>query len=129
MIPINPLVGDGTAALAQAAVTISNNQLAEILITMGGALALILIFIMIFSQVVRPTRSREYRSLMADLFVIGTIKNLAAEDKIDLVQELKDFRKAEKIRKMKYKELDEQIEAELKEKVSAKINPEEKHTK
>jgi hypothetical protein len=64
------------------------------------------------------SKSKEYRELLSDMYVVGRIKQYAAEDKVDLKVELREFARIVKKSKLKYKNLDEAIEDELKEKVA-----------
>lgn len=65
-----------------------------------------------------PSRSRIYREQLADMYVVGKIKKFADEDGIDINQELVDFAKSMKMRKIDVEALDKTIERELQERVS-----------
>ena len=75
------------------------------------------ILLMIVASYFRITKSTRYRKLLTDLYVAGKIKQLATKDKIDLAQEMKDFRTTIKKWKMDSQPLDDTIELELQEKV------------
>ena len=110
-------------AIADSAKYISDNELITTMMAFVCVIVMIVAFFSFAASVCKKSKSKEYRELVTDLYVIGTIRNLATKDGIDLIKELKDFRKAEKLMNMKDKDLDRQIEEELKEKVSAQINP------
>lgn len=71
------------------------------------------------------SKSKQYRELMTDMYVVGMIKKYAAEDNIDLLAELKEYVRIQKKAKLRMKGLDSAIEDELKEKI-AKVS--EEHT-
>jgi len=92
------------------------------------ALSVSILFIAIaFFNKIEGTKSQNYRELLVDMYVVGTIKKLAKKDDLDLVKELHDFNKVEKKSKLSEKGLSYVIEEELKEKI-AKVQ-EEKITK
>jgi ABC-type lipoprotein release transport system permease subunit len=66
------------------------------------------------------SRSKKYREMMSDMYIVGTVKNLAKEDGIDLVAELRDFSRFVKKTDLKEKEIDRVIEMELNEKIAFK---------
>lgn len=66
----------------------------------------------------KERKSEEYRKLLADMFVVGKIKQLATEEKINLLEELKEFAKIMKANKIRHEDLDNTIERELQEKIS-----------
>ena len=68
-------------------------------------------------------KSKEYRELMADMYIVGMIKKFAAEDKVDLIAELKDFARIERKSRIRREMLDTTVEAELQAKI-AKISEE-----
>jgi hypothetical protein len=80
------------------------------------------LFIWFFSFILRLAfpKSKEYRSLLADMYVVGMVKKLAEEDDIDLIKELKDFSRIEKKKKLSVQDIDSVIEDNLKEKINAK---------
>lgn len=65
-----------------------------------------------------PSKSRRYRKMMADLFVVGRIKQLAKEKGIVLAKEFEEFKKWLKGLKLEEYSLDATIEEELKEDIS-----------
>lgn len=91
---------------------------------------LALIAIAAFVSIFAVSKSKKHRELVSDLYVIGTIRNFAKEDGIDLNKEMKDMRKFQKLESTSLRNLDNVIEDELKEKVQAvtdkKLEKEEK---
>jgi hypothetical protein len=87
---------------------------------MGIFLAFILAIIcIVFAfDLFKGTRSKKYRELMVDMYVVGMIKKFATEDELDLIKELKEFSIIEKKAKISTKGLSYVIEDELKEKVA-----------
>jgi hypothetical protein len=63
--------------------------LPEILIGFLGLL--FVIWLVSWALKVSYPRSRAYRELMSDMYIVGKIKQIALEDKVDLNQELKDY--------------------------------------
>lgn len=79
----------------------------------------IIILILAFTDIIlKGRKSQEYRKLMADLYVVGTIKKFAAEDKINLAEEYEEFKKFEKKEKLKNADVDITVSEELKDKIS-----------
>lgn len=79
------------------------------------ALAIFIICIaVVFVNKMEGTKSSNYRELLVDMYVVGTIKKLAKKDDIDLVKELRDFNKIEKKSNLSEKGLSYVIEEELK---------------
>ncbi len=64
------------------------------------------------------TKSREYRKLMVDMFVVGKTKQIAEKEGVDLMVELKEFAKVMKQNKIDCEGLDSTIERELQEKIA-----------
>jgi hypothetical protein len=64
------------------------------------------------------TRSREYRKLLADIYVAGKIKQIAKKDDIDLLVEFQEFAKFMKVKNIDIDELDVTVEKELQEKIA-----------
>lgn len=63
-------------------------------------------------------KSKKYRLLLTDMYVVGIIKQLADKDKVNLNKELSEFNRIVKKSNLWKKGLDSVIEDELKEKVS-----------
>lgn len=101
---------------AYAAQVISTSAIGQALVSMLticiGALILVYLFGKIF------TKSRTYRKLMADMYVVGKTKQIAEKDNIDLVDELKEFAKF-----MKQKDIDcgEELDTTIEKELQAKI--------
>ena len=81
-------------------------------------------FIDLINKATESRKTQNYRKVVADMFVAGTIRKLAEEDKIDLDEEYKKFQKYEKKQRNKEKDLDQAIEANLKDKVTEKTEAE-----
>lgn len=84
-----------------------------------------ILFIIWIVNVIYP-RSKQYRNLLTDMYVVGIIRKLAKKDEVNLVEELKEFSKIEKKAHLREKGLSYVIEDELKEKVA---NVQEKESK
>ena len=93
------------------------------LYTFIGLGIFILFLALVISIFCEKSRSKKYRELMTNMLIVGIIKNIAVEEKVDLLKELQEFIKIEKKSKLRLKGLDEVIEAELKEKI-AKVQDE-----
>jgi len=83
-------------------------------------IALLIIFIYFFfvALYLRGSKSKRYRELLADMYVVGVIKQLAEKDKIDLHKELVEFDRIIKKSNLRTKGLSQVVEEELKEKVA-----------
>lgn len=81
-----------------------------------GLLVLMLVLLYLLGKIF--TKSKEYRKLMADMFVVGKIKQIATEEKINLLEELKEFAKFMKNKAIDFEALDDTIERELQEKIA-----------
>lgn len=83
-------------------------------------LSVIFLFYMIVIRLIMVRKTKEYRKVMADLFVVGKIRKLADEEYVDLEDEEVNFKKW--LKKIKLSdsryELDDVIEEEMKEKIS-----------
>ena len=90
----------------------------QALVSMFVTLAVILFGVWVMSKVFNVRKSKGYRELMTDMFVVGKIKQLAQEEKISLVEELKEYALIQKKTRLRLKGLDEAIEEELKDKIS-----------
>ena len=102
------------------------------LILVSVAAILMIVFICWIMGMAKKTDAREvennkskvYRSLMTDMYVVGMVKKFAKEDDVDLIQELKDFNKIQRKKNLREKDIDSVIEANLKEKIDAKSEKE-----
>lgn len=93
------------------------------LYTFIGMGIFVLLLALVISICCEKSKSKKYRELMSDMLIVGIIKNIAVEEKVDLLKELSEFVRIEKKSKLRLKGLDEVIEAELKEKI-AKVQEE-----
>ena len=73
---------------------------------------------------VENNKSKVYRSLMVDMYVVGAVRKFAKEDSIDIEEELKSFARAEKKKDSKGRAIDDVIEDNLNEKIDAKTEKE-----
>ncbi len=96
-----------------AAIEIIKMQLAAPFIFLGCLLVVILVLCAIFT----PRKSKQYRKILADMFVAGRIKQLAEEKGIDIPEEFESYKRFRKKQQLHLKDLDEAIEEELKEEV------------
>lgn len=64
------------------------------------------------------SKSKFYRQSLADMYVVGKIKQIAKKDGIDLDKEFLAFAKVTKNKKIDFESLDYTIERELQEKLS-----------
>ena len=87
----------------------------------GMILSFIFLIVLVFFIVsfISKTKSQKARSFISDLYVIGMIRQFAEKDGIDLEKEVKQIRKMDRLENMSTKNLDEVIEQELKQKISA----------
>lgn len=81
---------------------------------------IILIFVMLLSAFEsKSKKTKKYREAFSDLYIIGMIRKFAKEDGIDLDKEMIEIRRLEKLEKAGMKSIDQVIETELNEKISA----------
>ena len=73
---------------------------------------------------VENNKSKVYRSLMTDMYVVGAVRKFAKEDSIDIEEELKSFARAEKKKDSKGRAIDDVIEDNLNEKIGSKTEKE-----
>jgi hypothetical protein len=78
-------------------------------------LSLILLFLVFV--VFEKRKSKTYREVLADMYVASRIKQLAEEDKLDLVAEFESFKNWAKKRRLEEMSLDNAVEEDLKERV------------
>lgn len=84
------------------------------------AFAMFVILMLILKSLFEKSNSEQYRESMTNMYVVGKIKQLAEEDKIDVVKEYDDFQLWSKKLSLKRQTLDETIEEELQEKIALK---------
>ena len=82
------------------------------------AYVFILILIAIISSFFAPSKSKLYRRMLTDMYVVGKIKKFAKEEDVDIKAELSEFAKFTKNKRIDFEALDDSIERELQEKVS-----------
>lgn len=86
-----------------------------------GVVAVLVCLVVMFNKLINKScinsPSEEYRNLLSDMYVVGRVKQIAEEDKIDLSSELKKFRSITEKNKANLRSIDEVIEMELKEKI------------
>lgn len=82
------------------------------------SLVFILMLFALINRYMGGSRTHQYRRMLTDLYVSGRIRQLAKEDSIDLVEELKHYKKVTKDNKVDVESLDNTVEAELQEKVN-----------
>lgn len=81
--------------------------------------ALTLFAISILNRMCSSTKSKQYRELIADMYVVGKIKKFAEEDEVNVLEELKEFKlicKEEQLKK--FKNIDDAVESYLNSKIS-----------
>lgn len=98
----------------------------EEMILLGRLLAYAFLLIMVFIlyEMFKPSRSRLYRRMLTDLYVVGKIKNFASKEDVNIKQELSDFAKFTKNTSINYHELDETIERDIQARISNCLIPE-----
>jgi len=82
------------------------------------AFLLVFLYAVLMYFVIGKSKSKLYRELLADMYVVGIIKQLATKDSVDLHKELTEFDRIIKKSNLRTKGLSQVIEDELKEKVS-----------
>ena len=89
-------------------------------------LIFVLIGVAVIMRLFLGSKTYRYRKELVDMYVVGKIKKYAEKDKIDLVKELKEFRKSVRLRK----DLDDSIEDKLSQQIlEEKIKKEKEETK
>lgn len=83
-------------------------------------LMFIFVILFIFDKYLGVSKSKEYRRTLADMYVVGKIKQIAKIDNIDLNAEFLEFAKVTKNKKIDFEALDTTIERELQEKLADK---------
>jgi len=84
-------------------------------------LFLIMAFIfgmLLLESLVFPSKSKQYRQTLADMYVAGKIKQIADKDGINLNAEFLEFAKVTKNKKIDFEALDSTVERELQEKIA-----------
>lgn len=93
-----------------------------------AAIIFVVGFLMICFKYINGSASKRYRELLSDMYVVGKVKQIATEDKVDLTSELKKFESIMKKSKNDLRSVDDVVEMELKEKISER-NDREKPSK
>ena len=74
------------------------------------------------------TKSQRYKYELEDMYIVGRLKQIAKKDDINLEDELKEFKKSEKRRKLEEKSIISVLKGEIKEKI-ADVQDKEKKAK
>jgi hypothetical protein len=101
----------------------SYSAMATLIWPIVGFFILIILF-MCLGSLCKPSKTKAYREVVTDMYVAGTIRKYADEDKINLDDEYKKYTRWQRKRDLKDKELDSAVEANLKDKVSEKVDKE-----
>ena len=108
--------------LPTAAVQIAQQQTITTLVPFVVGVLVLCFFWGMFMSAINPSpKSQKARKLATDLYVIGMIRKFAKEDDIDLETEMKNLKRIEKWEKASRRDLDYNIEANLAEKIDAKV--------
>ncbi len=75
-------------------------------------------FLLVASTLFGPSRSKTYRQTLADMYIVGKIKQIAKADGLDLNVEFLEFSKVMKNKKVDMEALDKTVERELQEKIA-----------
>jgi len=82
-------------------------------------IAVIALIASIISWIGRTTRSKDYRTLISDMFVAGKVRQIAEEEKVDLEAELKTFKTWQKKDYLKGTDIDTTVSVNLRDKITA----------
>ena len=110
---------EATVGMARAAMEpATNSQMFGIV--MGLILLLLIVGFVgtIMSWVAKSCKSKDYRTLISDMFIAGKVRQIAEEEKVDLDAEFKRFRRWEKKSSVKELNLDSVIALNLKDKIT-----------
>ena len=82
-----------------------------------------LILIVVAVSILIPSKSKQYRKYIADMYVAAKIRFLAKKDDLDIVSESEDFKVWSKKQRLETRDydLDNTIEQELKESISTPV--------
>ncbi len=78
----------------------------------------ILVAVLFGLERIAPSKSKQYRESLSDMYVAGKIKQIAKKDGLDLNAEFLDFAKVMKDKRINYESLDATVERELQEKLT-----------
>ncbi len=81
-------------------------------------MVMIIVFAAVFLVIVSKRKSQYYRKYIADMYVAAKIKFFAKEDNLDLVAEQKTFKRWLKKQSEEYRDVDESVAQELKERIA-----------
>jgi len=82
------------------------------------ALFFFIAVIVVIVVLLYPTKSKQYRRVLADLFVAGKIKKFAKEDDINLIEEEVNFNRWNKKERLRDFSLDNVVEVDLNERIT-----------
>jgi len=96
------------------------------IIILGPLLAylFLIILVLLVYEMFKPSKSRLYRRMLTDMYVVGKIKNFAGKEDVSIKHELSEFAKFTKNTSLNYQALDETIERDLQAKVAKCLIPE-----
>jgi len=83
-----------------------------------GAVIFLLVIASVFYRMIVGSRSHQYKEFLADMWVVGKIKQLAEKDNVDLEAEEREFVTRRKREKLYNQSLVSVIEDEVKEQVA-----------
>ena len=86
--------------------------------------AVFAIIVSVMSWIAKSAKSKEYRTLISDMFVAGKVRQIADEEKVDLDTEMKRFRRWQKKDYLKGTELDAAIAVNLRDKITERAEAE-----
>lgn len=92
------------------------NELISIIPPILGFL-FFLVCLAVFLDFAKKSKSKHYRELISDMYVVGMIKKFAEDDKIDLLKELREYNLITRKEEIKEKDLDRAVEMHLNEKI------------
>lgn len=82
-----------------------------------GIVIFSMVIVFLIVMLLGKRKSQYYRKHIADMYVAAKIRLFAEEDKLDLVAEEKAFKKWTKKQASEYRDVDESVAEELKERV------------
>ena len=106
---------DATVGMVRAAMEPAINSTAFAFIAIC---VIILGFFLLISSLVSKSKSKEYRTLLSDMFVAGKVRKIADEEKVDLELEYSRFKKWEKKSRMRGSDIDKTVEVNLRDKIT-----------
>lgn len=79
------------------------------------------IFVSLVSSMFGPSKTKQYRNDLSNMYVSGKIRQIAEKDGIDLRKEFLDFAKITKNKKIDFDALDNTVERELQEQIAGDV--------